>query len=146
MINKISTLPLLAHIRRLNAKTQAWVDESPDTRMAGMIVEDLSHWHNYGIYTPEEFDHYLLVCAYSDMYKSLFGVRPRGELPEDLEAEVASLSEMIMDREAAFADPYSDEYLHESWDDVNSIPEPKEPEEFPPTHYEEMALNAGYEA
>lgn len=68
---------LLKHIEALNAKTQAWIDEDPGNRWAGMMTTDLDHWAECGVYTPEQFDRLMDEECYSDVYKDRYGVRPR---------------------------------------------------------------------
>jgi hypothetical protein len=65
------------HIKAENAKTQAWVNEDPKNRCAGMIVEDLSHWASSGVHTVEQYEHYMLDCVFSDIHKDAYGIRPR---------------------------------------------------------------------
>jgi len=67
---------LLTHIKALNAKTQAWIDEAPG-RFAGIMTEDLDHWNDYGIYTAAQFDRYMDEECYHELYKSAYGIRPR---------------------------------------------------------------------
>ncbi len=67
---------LQAHIKTLNAETLAWVAEDSANRWAGLLVEDLEHWAEYGIYTVAQFNRYMDECAYSDGYKEVYGVRP----------------------------------------------------------------------
>lgn len=68
---------LKAYIKSLNAETLAWVAVDPANRFAGTLVEDLEHWAEYGITTAAGLKRYLDECAYSDGYKSIYGVRPR---------------------------------------------------------------------
>ena len=68
---------LVKHIEALNAETLAWVAEDPSNRWAGTLTTDLDHWNEYGVYTVEDLECYLLVNCISDMYKSLNGFRPR---------------------------------------------------------------------
>ena len=70
------TTDLLTHIRNLNAKSAAWVAEDPKNRFAGGLVEDLAHWKDVNVTTPNELDHYLLTTELYDFHKSVYGFRP----------------------------------------------------------------------
>ena len=67
---------LLAHIQAKNANTLAWVAEDPKNRCAFTIVEDLDHWTQDGIHTPEAFEHYMLATAAYDAHKDAYGFKP----------------------------------------------------------------------
>jgi hypothetical protein len=67
---------LLAHIKAENKATQEWIDAA-DGRWGGMIVEDLNHWTSKGITTVEQYDQYMRDATYSDLYKEVYGTRPR---------------------------------------------------------------------
>ena len=58
---------LTAHIQNLNAKTQAWIDEDPSNRGAGMLVDEPEHWARYDVYTVAQFEHYMAAI---DLYES----------------------------------------------------------------------------
>lgn len=99
---------LLAHIKAINAKTAAWVAKDPKHRIAGLFTEDLSYWqemthfNDTGIQTPEEFDRYMLANEIYDFYKTVYGYRPDfGHLKNmslaDLQKQLDSLN-----REYAF--------------------------------------------
>ena len=68
---------LINHIKAENAKTRAWIDEDPDNRWAGMIVEDLEHWKRMGVTTVEQYEHYMMSMTIYDLYKEVHGIRPR---------------------------------------------------------------------
>jgi len=90
---------LSKHIQKKNAETQTWLDENPEC-MAGMFIEDLSHWHDYQVFTPEDFDKYLLKSNIWDAFKDLHGVRPRhmdldNMTLEQLQAELDDLSKQF---------------------------------------------------
>ena len=68
---------LLNHIKAENEKTLAWVNESPETRFASFLSEDLNHWSGYGIHTVEDFKRDSLISYISDTYKDIHGIRPR---------------------------------------------------------------------
>lgn len=72
----MSNTPLLSHIQALNAATLAWVAESPSTRYACTIVEDLDMWASDGITTPEQFDHHMLVSSVYESTRSVWGYKP----------------------------------------------------------------------
>lgn len=68
---------LISHIKQLNVNNQIWVDEDPDNRWAPMLSEDPEHWAWFGIYTVDQFNRYMAITEYSDVYKEIHGVRPR---------------------------------------------------------------------
>lgn len=68
---------LVKHIEGINAKTQAWIDEDPGNRWAGMITTDLDHWKEYGITTPAQWDRYMLEQDVYEMHKSAYGTKGR---------------------------------------------------------------------
>jgi hypothetical protein len=43
----------------------------------GTLVEDASHWAEYGITTGEELDQYLAWEDYVDTYKDVHNIKPR---------------------------------------------------------------------
>lgn len=67
---------LRAHIKAINDKTRAWIAEKPESRGAAMPEEDPAMWHEYGIYTPEQFDHYMLVSDVFEAIRSYEGRKP----------------------------------------------------------------------
>lgn len=70
-------MPTLAErLAEINAETRAWV-AAEDGRWAGTLVEDVFFWHNVGITTAEELDHYLTAELYQNLYKDRYGTRPR---------------------------------------------------------------------
>jgi len=56
-------ISLQQHITQINEATGAY------------LVTDKAHWDSYGIYTPEEFDMYLLRSEYYDNYKYTHGFK-----------------------------------------------------------------------
>lgn len=68
---------LIAHIQSINVRTAAWLAESPETRSAGVLVEDAAYWAEQGVTTVEEFQRSMLIDAISDCYKDKYGSRPR---------------------------------------------------------------------
>lgn len=70
-------ITLAQHLANLNAEKQDWINEDPDNRWTGMWVEDLNHWHEMGIYTVAQFKRYDLETLVWEMYKDVYGFRPR---------------------------------------------------------------------
>jgi len=70
-------MTLIEHIKKLNDETLAWVAEDPKHRMAGTLCDNEKHWNDYGVYTAEDLDKYLLVSSISDVHKDVYGCRPR---------------------------------------------------------------------
>jgi len=68
---------LVAHIKSINAKTQAWIDEDPANRWAGMLVEDEAHWADQGVHTVEDFERRELETFIYEGHKDAFGVKGR---------------------------------------------------------------------
>ncbi len=68
---------LLTHIQNLNNEKRAWVAEDPENRWAGMLVEDLEFWNKDGIHTAEQFDRYMKIECYINVYKDEHGIKPR---------------------------------------------------------------------
>jgi hypothetical protein len=54
------------------------VAEDPANRWAGTYTEDLAHWAELGVLTVRDFHRYEMVTSYSDLYKDVCGIRPRG--------------------------------------------------------------------
>ena len=101
---------LLAHIQAKNAKTLAWVAEDPTNRWAGTLVEDLDHWTQDDIHTPEAFEHYMLATAAYDAHKDAYGFKPDwrvvnamsdSELREWLDHLFAECERQVLEQEAA---------------------------------------------
>ena len=97
------TTSLLAHIQALNAKTLAWVAEAPESRWACTITEDLAHWAEYGIFTPAQFDHYMLVSSVFEYTREVWGYKPSWKglmesTDEELRKELDSLSRQAQEQ------------------------------------------------
>jgi hypothetical protein len=69
---------LASYLADRNAATLAWVAEDPANRWAGTYTEDLAHWAELGVLTVRDFHRYEMVTSYSDLYKDVCGIRPRG--------------------------------------------------------------------
>jgi hypothetical protein len=76
MMTRMNYNDLAAHLKALNAKSAAWVAEDPKNRFASGLTEDLAHWHEYGVKTADDLDHYLLVVDVFEMTRSLYGYKP----------------------------------------------------------------------
>lgn len=121
-----TTSALSAHIAKLNAEAQAWMDAA-EGRWASMLVEDDAHWAELGIHTPAEFDHYMLACDAFEMHKSAWGFKPSwaafiAMTDEQLRAEMDLCREQIEDnrreREACPCDEDEDllyDAQYEAW-------------------------------
>tara|TARA_Y100001963_G_scaffold112676_1_gene156022 strand:+ start:2483 stop:2929 length:447 start_codon:yes stop_codon:yes gene_type:complete len=93
------------HIAALNAKTREWVNAG-EGRWATTLVEDPSHWAEYGVTTPLEFDWLMQAECYADVYKSAYGHKPYWpERPTTDAALEASIDEMQkgIDQASAYA-------------------------------------------
>lgn len=67
---------LLEEINNRNAKTLAWIAESPETRWATTLTTDLAHWAESGVTTPAELEKYLLVCDVYEAHRAAWGFKP----------------------------------------------------------------------
>jgi hypothetical protein len=47
---------LLSEIKRMNARSRAWVAEDPKNRWAGILTEDIAYWAKSGIVSVADFD------------------------------------------------------------------------------------------
>lgn len=124
---------LISHIISLNTQTQKWIDEDPENRWAGLLTEDPNHWAEYGVYTAEQFDRYMMETEYSEMYKEVHGMRPRRDLShltnEELSGEIASLYGMLDDnREEEYLDHLAEE--DKRMESLAGDPEPLPYEEY----------------
>lgn len=69
---------LAQYLAERNAATLAWVAEDPTNRWAGTYTEDLAHWAEIGVLTMRDFLRYEMETQYWDLYKDVYGFRPRG--------------------------------------------------------------------
>ncbi len=92
----MQTLIQLLEARK--AKTLAWIAEDPDNRWASYPVQELEHWHGYGIHTAEQFVAYEMRAQLYDLYKDVHGVRPR-----HLNMEKMSDEEIQLETDSLFA-------------------------------------------
>lgn len=103
MINGETHMTTLAeHLAALNAEKLAWVAEDPANRWTGLWVEDLSHWHEMGIFTVAQFKRYENETLFWDIYKEVTGCRPRHinlkDMSDDeLQREIDLLGRMMED-------------------------------------------------
>jgi hypothetical protein len=67
---------LRKYIQAKNAETQAWIDEDPKNRGAGMPVEDPEFWKEYGIFNVPQYIHYELVSDVFEAIRSHHGYKP----------------------------------------------------------------------
>lgn len=91
---------LLKHIKAINAKTQAWIDEDPLNRGAGLIAEDIEMWEDYGVVDVESFEQYSLVSDVFEATRSFYGFKPNWKelmerSKESLQAELERLHELL---------------------------------------------------
>lgn len=129
---------LLAHINAENAKTEAWVAEDPENRWAGLITNDMKHWADYGIHTVAEYEQYMLDMSYSDLYKEIYGVRPR--------YAAGSVSQEDYDRLLDCLEDHNEDMSYYDYLDRLDEEAEKEEAELLPTKYEVMAIRAGFPA
>lgn len=62
---------------------------------SGRVVEDAAHWAEYGIYTIEDYQKYMISCSIDELHKEVYGCKLRQGWKdismEDLEATLQSL-------------------------------------------------------
>jgi uncharacterized protein with von Willebrand factor type A (vWA) domain len=100
METHMTRITLAAHLAALNAEKLAWVAEDPANRWTGLWVEDLIYWAGLGIFTVKDFQRHENETLFWDMYKEVFGVRPRhvnlkDMSDEELEKEIDLLGRMM---------------------------------------------------
>ena len=84
------------------------------SQFGGVGQEDASHWEEYGIYTVEQYNRYMLIAGISDAYKSAYGTRPRGM---DFDSMSTTELEDYSDRLNELAhEVYLEEKAHEAED------------------------------
>jgi len=124
---------LIKHIQAMNAEADEWVSKDPENRVADTLETLPEHWADYDVYTPEEFDRYLLEQDYIEGHKDVYGVRYRGDLDDvsdaDLrdmvtkmydfaEAEMEDLREYIDELEAEDTEADELEDAGTEWDEI----------------------------
>ena len=67
---------LLQHIESLNAKADLLMEQETGLWMSKW-TDDLSYWHDMGIFTVEDFERNSLINSISDASKELYGCRLR---------------------------------------------------------------------
>jgi len=102
METHMTRITLAAHLAALNAEKLAWVAEDPANRWTGLWVEDLIYWAGLGIFTVKDFQRHDNETMFWEMYKEVFGVRPRhvnlkDMSDEELETELNLLGRMMED-------------------------------------------------
>ena len=93
---------LAQHLKNLNAEKLAWIAEDPDNRWTGLYVEELDFWAEMGVTTVAEFKRHENETMFWEMYKEVFGCRPRhvnlkDMSDEELEKELDLLGRMMED-------------------------------------------------
>ena len=94
------TITLAQHLANLNAEKLAWIAEDPDNRWTGLYVEELDFWAEMGVTTVAEFKRHENETLMWEMYKDVFGCRPRhvnlkDMTDEELEKEIDLLGRMM---------------------------------------------------
>jgi hypothetical protein len=101
----MESMTLLEHIQDRNAQTQAWINESPETRWGTKYTEDIEYWNECGVYTASDFDRFELIGSIHDLHKDAYGFRNRSYdfdsmTTDDLQREVDRLLDVIRRQEA----------------------------------------------
>lgn len=100
---------LAQYLCERNAATEAWVAEDPANRWAGTYTEDLAHWAEIGVLTMRDFLRYEMETQYSDLYKDVYGCRPRVNLSEWTYEKLVDETDYLM-RELENQAAYEAEY------------------------------------
>lgn len=85
---------LVAHLRDIRIKTEAWVAEDPDNRWACCCVEDIEHWRSYGITSVAQFDEYQALCDAKEDRKNAYADYAE-ECERNMQAEELAHNEAI---------------------------------------------------
>lgn len=98
----MTNITLAQHLANLNAEKLAWIAEDPDNRWTGLYVEELDFWAEIGITTVAQFRRHENETSFWEMYKEVFGCRPRhvnlkDMSDEELEKELDLLGRMMED-------------------------------------------------
>jgi len=96
-IATLRTMTAVEYAGESNAATLAWIAEAPESRGAGILVEDAAYWADRGCTTGYDVAHMFACGDLSDAYKERYGSRPRfynckAMSLEDLWAEIDSLA------------------------------------------------------
>jgi len=59
-----------------NQKARDYMEAHPGS-WVGTTTTDEKHWNEYGVYTVEDYERYILIATLWDGYKDLTGCRPR---------------------------------------------------------------------
>lgn len=96
---------LAGYLNALNADAHFLAFSPQDGFWIGELTEDLAYWAQSGITTPLEMAHDLEIECYHNVYKSVYGVRPRRDLsaltPEQINAITHSLAQSEQEMEAS---------------------------------------------
>ncbi len=100
---RLATLTPVEYVQELNVESRAWVAANPGAWASG-LSEDPTLWASYGYTNGLETAFGLACSEYSDYYKSVYNIRPRGERFASLEAVEAAIAELdaAAEREAAW--------------------------------------------
>ncbi len=137
---------LMNHIQYLNVKARYWMNEG-ENRWSSMYIEDPEWWAEQNVFTIDDFEVDGLRDFIWEVYKSQNGFRPRhmdlwNMGREELQSIADDLAQIHEEEEE-----YESEY--NAWLDAQDAlyhEELMQEEEFAPTKYEQMALDAGYAA
>ena len=99
-------MELVAHIEAQNAKALAWVAEDPTNRAVGITVTDPAHWAEYGIFSVDQYEHYMASMSHYDVFKRVHGFRPRHIDYDAMTTEeiMAEVDRMLTDEENRIAE------------------------------------------
>lgn len=81
------------------------------------LVEDPEHWAEYDIHTGEELAHYLAKETHRDLFKELYGVRPRHMKYDQLSVEELETKNAQLEQELVEEGQPMSRAEKEAWED-----------------------------
>lgn len=69
---------LAEHLRNANAFARAVADHPEISGWISTLTEDLEYWSSMGVQTPLDLEKHLALETYSEVYREVYNVRPRG--------------------------------------------------------------------
>ncbi len=71
---------LIEHITKINDEKTSWMEETGG--WTGLYSVDTEYWSSLDVKSIEDFELMEMAQSYSDVYKDVYGSRPRGEMPK----------------------------------------------------------------
>lgn len=110
---------IISRVNQINAKTQAWLDESPQ-RGAGMLTADLETWHQDQVFNGEQLDHHMLASEIYEATREIHGYKPSwthliNSTPQELQENLAGLKKCVEDEREHLQRQEQRDKDHEEW-------------------------------